>query len=223
MPPGAASRALLRACGGISIRLRITHVDGTSSPRVRRYFRAQRLHRAFERLFSARAEVFPWTTLHAMTWLPLLHACGGISKYGRSKEFLMASSPRVRRYFHQRLSCGWGNPLFSARAEVFPFAPVSSQVIVTLLRACGGISSFGFFRHAKQVSSPRVRRYFLQGQARRPQLTLFSARAEVFPFLEAANADVLTLLRACGGISLKEMYGVTNDCSSPRVRRYFRG
>ena len=73
-----------------------------------------------------------------------------------------------------------------------------------------------------EISSPRTRRYF-QLLTLRPGITeLFSAHAEVFPFMSEQTDPKNALLRARGGISTLENSAVQARASSPRTRRYFR-
>ena len=72
-------RSLLRARGGISYS-RIPHnQQGPSSPRTRRYFRAQPSFAMCTTLFSAHAEVFPTSATQPKNSQTLLRARGGIS------------------------------------------------------------------------------------------------------------------------------------------------
>ena len=131
-----------------------------SSPRVRRYFLLAARTPWVQRLFSARAEVFPMPYCLHIRFHALLRACGGISHWPASFAQMVDSSPRVRRYFHAFASHAGRKPLFSARAEVFPIRAAVSSSTSTLLRACGGISFSLSDRPWYRSSSPRVRRYF---------------------------------------------------------------
>ena len=131
------------------------------------------------------------------------------------------SSPRVRRYFRYRVPAATRVGLFSARAEVFPMPVPKGFVVTSLLRACGGISTYPRCVAPACCSSPRVRRYFHGDHGRGAVYGLFSARAEVFPSVVRYARGRATLLRACGGISLVACCKSCHLNSSPRVRRYF--
>ena len=91
-----------------------------------------------------------------------------------------------------------------------------------LLRACGGISTTTIDEDDLDISSPRVRRYFLDQGDQVRAARLFSARAEVFPSDPDSMISRATLLRACGGISEPILIYPGEINSSPRVRRYFQ-
>ena len=132
------------------------------------------------------------------------------------------SSPRVRRYFLPFKRLQRGLELFSARAEVFPRVRKQQHRKEALLRACGGISGGEMAILEGYLSSPRVRRYFLNPVRNTVAALLFSARAEVFPIPHRLKVSWRPLLRACGGISYYGGVPKTGEASSPRVRRYFR-
>ena len=77
------------------------------------------------------------------------------------------------------------------------------------------------YRRIVNSSSPRIRRYFLLTLTLYGYCTLFSAHAEVFPWMKGKQPDRDSLLRACGGISGFAVENVTAFDSSPRMRRYF--
>ena len=133
-------------------------------------------------------------------------------------------SPRMRRYFPAKGVEATCPQLFSEHAEVFPRNGDGMPPVVTLLRACGGISIMQKGVGEEFASSPRMRRYFqtpgFPGVSSRssprmrryfhPQVAephhrrLFSAHAEVFPCSRSITPPAPTLLRACGGISYLE-------------------
>ena len=171
-------------------------------------------------LFSAHAEVFPPTGCRAPPSTALLRACGGISKPPVSQgyhhallracggisaflhimRFFLLSSPRMRRYFQNLHDRSVQFVLFSVHAEVFPSLSDSYLQAVSLLRACGGISTHRLPSPTIDGSSPRMRRYFrVLARSRRPR-RLFSAHAEVFLILRrfgrlcslfSAHAEIL--------------------------------
>ncbi len=70
---------LLRARGGISHKFLAPTAPHRSSPRTRRYFRRLTSDIVRIKLFSAHAEVFPFTTRPTDYYATLLRARGGIS------------------------------------------------------------------------------------------------------------------------------------------------
>ncbi len=128
----------------------------------------------------------------------------------------------MRRYFHACQARHAERGLFSAHAEVFPGWIPCLVVMVSLLRACGGISDSGGHYPRQSLSSPRMRRYFRSRSACSSGSHLFSAHAEVFPSWLAWSRLSGSLLRACGGISGTAWAAVRPICSSPRMRRYFQ-
>ena len=80
-PHGPIRRALLRARGGISGSPSYTGGSNNSSPRTRRYFRAQGGGLNDNALFSAHAEVFPVNGKTSPPLKALLRARGGISEH----------------------------------------------------------------------------------------------------------------------------------------------
>ena len=156
-------------------------IDSHSSPRTRRYFprRASRGPPGF--LFSAHAEVFPFSYMEMRVSGPLLRARGGISRCGLKNTKSTCSSPRTRRYFHSCRRCRATTGLFSAHAEVFPKPGVEKYAGNTLLRARGGISYTDANNSHACFSSPHTRRYFPIKRPDLAPLQLFSAHAEVFP------------------------------------------
>ena len=111
-----------------------------SSPRTRRYFTMYLAAPYVGRLFSAHAEVFPWSPVAMTTAGTLLRARGGISAPNDLDTIYELSSPRTRRYFRQHRPNGRRVRLFSAHAEVFPKFMQSLTGQHALLRARGGIS-----------------------------------------------------------------------------------
>ena len=213
--------ALLRACGGISYEGAAKKLMTASSPRMRRYFLRLHSRNRENLLFSAHAEVFPDLTSRPYTQKSLLRACGGISLSHCLRVLELSSSPRMRRYFRFFRHALRGTVLFSAHAEVFPKSALVYPESAPLLRACGGISTGLGSSFMREISSPRMRRYFRGDPAQHPAGGLFSAHAEVFPFVSYARATLTTLLRACGGISVCVVCASHLNYSSPRMRRYF--
>ena len=111
------------------------------------------------------------------------------------------SSPRTRRYFLGSLCGASDSALFSAHAEVFPTGGAGTTYKYPLLRARGGISYAGNSRKPVATSSPRTRRYFQVQSDGATVDRLFSAHAEVFPYVARHDG--------------------ARRRSSPRTRRYF--
>ncbi len=132
---------LPRASGGISGRaygLRGIHY---SSPRERGYFRRILIHPQADLLFSARAGVFPHEVLPAIRTTALPRASGGISKHSPDSATAATSSPRERGYFQALTRLSNRGYLFPARAGVFPFKQMVTNLQRALPRASGGISA----------------------------------------------------------------------------------
>ena len=91
----------------------------------------------------------------------LLRARGGISRQETVRGRRMGSSPRTRRYFRLHGGRDAAPNLFSAHAEVFPCINHSTNQVMALLRARGGISCIFYGAVVSVDSSPRTRRYFL--------------------------------------------------------------
>ncbi|SDE07930.1 hypothetical protein SAMN05421878_1027 [Actinobaculum suis] len=152
----------------------------------------------------------------------LLRTRGGISVLAKPVQVARSSSPHARRYFRLPALPGKYIPLFSARAEVFPFTGLARQVHSALLRTRGGISSLKTALDRCCVSSPHARRYFPVKLFYGPIAMLFSARAEVFPVMVYQHSGRDPLLRTRGGISLPSKPAADHHHSSPHARRYFR-
>ena len=133
--------ALPRASGGISDHDCAAAGRIYSSPRERGYFQA--LTRLSNRgyLFPARAGVFPSTHPTQQPRLPLPRASGGISKHSPDSATAATSSPRERGYFQALTRLSNRGYLFPARAGVFPFKQMVTNLQRALPRASGGISA----------------------------------------------------------------------------------
>ena len=174
-----------------------------------------------QNLFSAHAEVFPHQSAAAKSPHTLLRARGGISEQFEEEYDHYVSSPRTRRYFQPMDDVLSGQCLFSAHAEVFPCRGGGGRWRGSLLRARGGISGNPLLIRDAAASSPRTRRYFRGQHEGHRASALFSAHAEVFPFLSISRARRPSLLRARGGISAIPGDLAELEVSSPRTRRYF--
>ncbi|BAQ21105.1 hypothetical protein cgR_6043 [Corynebacterium glutamicum R] len=131
---------LLRTRGGISTDSSQLHNLISSSPHTRRYFRAESIAKAEEKLFSAHAEVFPAYRERSLALQALLRTRGGISLNSVGIHQRGTSSPHTRRYFRQSAHHLPHRPLFSAHAEVFPMISPLVCHALSLLRTRGGIS-----------------------------------------------------------------------------------
>ena len=171
---------LLRARGGISISMFCSRSSLDSSPRTRRYFQRLSAGVLLFGLFSAHAEVFPYSPEVVGQAQALLRARGGISSTHENNLTPKVSSPRTRRYFHDEGHHCESGRLFSAHAEVFPIMAGTFGPSRSLLRARGGIS-MNVWAAWYDDSSPRTQRYFPYVRCRAPWGVLFSAHAEVFP------------------------------------------
>src|SRR5699024_2546843 len=91
--------SLLRTRGGISDVEVVLNGSPVSSPHTRRYFPGAVAMALVWRLFSAHAEVFPWSGGNGSGMAPLLRTRGGISKNQPWAKYEPPSSPHTRRYF----------------------------------------------------------------------------------------------------------------------------
>ena len=153
--------------------------------------------------------------------LPLLRTRGGISSSGLVPDRRRRSSPHTRRYFLESKPGGTDGLLFSAHAEVFPQLPRLRPAKSSLLRTRGGISISHSEEGVTMSSSPHTRRYFPVLEISIRTTDLFSAHAEVFPWLWFTGRRRTPLLRTRGGISCAGGCGPTRRRSSPHTRRYF--
>ena len=177
----STAKTLLRTRGGISYSYGGRVCGNRSSPHTRRYFQQWLNSPPLRALFSAHAEVFPWSAWKSPTTPTLLRTRGGISFVSLSLSPTSVSSPHTRRYFLEREVRQAKRDLFSAHAEVFPNNRLIVQHISTLLRTRGGISCSPQCLPFQGSSSPHTRRYFHVARLPTGGAFLFSAHAEVFP------------------------------------------
>ena len=131
-----------------------------SFPRVREYFHTGDAGLSADRLFPARAGVFPTAGEKTTRLVTLSRACGSISFSKLPGRTYDTSFPRVREYFLFSPNVWFSAVLFPARAGVFPPRYLESIAMAALSRACGSISQHGEETTAKCTSFPRVREYF---------------------------------------------------------------
>ncbi len=172
-------------------------------------------------VFSAQAEVFLDVAKIYEDGKRFLRASGGVSTNGSRLEFLHTFSPRKRRCFCVMLRKFFRKRVFSAQAEVFlskRFPPISR---FGFLRASGGVSLFTHIAFIKFAFSPRKRRCFSWISVYLDLQEVFSAQAEVFLVFVFMFRNLLSFLRASGGVSMKKIIALPVLAFSPRKRRCF--
>ena len=132
---------LPRACGGVSIAKAPKAAKPVSSPRMRGCFPRQRGSGRRKGVFPAHAGVFPKLIVRIVGYACLPRACGGVSSSGKQVVGHKLSSPRMRGCFSSKLLDCNAVRVFPAHAGVFPRSGVMSRRMLSLPRACGGVSN----------------------------------------------------------------------------------
>ena len=165
--------------------------------------------------------MFPKRLRPGKTKARFLRASGGVSFVVHPSHRISKFSPRKRRCF-----CRWRNPscqrpVFSAQAEVFLRIHLVRGILQSFLRASGGVSGKYGQYSVRLVFSPRKRRCFQKFISKIGLSSVFSAQAEVFPYLGRNNKHFLSFLRASGGVSSRVYHNRRKQSFSPRKRRCF--
>ena len=172
---------LPRACGGVS------HRPDDKYPQTR--------------VFPAHAGVFLLTAFRSFAGAGLPRACGGVSGLSACGSGACGSSPRMRGCFPRQRGSGRRKGVFPAHAGVFPKLIVRIVGYACLPRACGGVSSSGKQVVGHKLSSPRMRGCFSSKLLDCNAVRVFPAHAGVFPRSGVMSRRMLSLPRACGGVS----------------------
>ena len=193
-------------------------------------------------VFPAHAGVFPRDSEVPKANTRLPRACGGVSPLEERRLKKTQSSPRMRGCFRVLDLPRCRTAVFPAHAGVFPSRKSGRRIRSRLPRACGGVSEWE--KHCRLVressprmrgcfqfphrpsardlrSSPRMRGCFPRVMGAKIARKVFPAHAGVFLLKFLSCLCVLSLPRACGGVSANAVASSSVTMSSPRMRGCF--
>ena len=173
---------LLHACGDVSIIQKTDNELYESAPRMWRCFYQEIATKFADDVCSTHVEMFPSSLSSAFHSMGLLHACGDVSNRTHYLNSPQMSAPRMWRCF--------------LRNDRFMFLDNR------LLHACGDVSAPAGSWRRKGKSAPRMWRCFCALSTKWILRRVCSTHVEMFPSPLAQLSWMISLLHACGDVSL---------------------
>ena len=151
----------------------------------------------------------------------LLHACGDVS-YNEHLDLLkIASAPRMWRCFYKEEGLLLPLSVCSTHVEMFPGIHSPGALRIRLLHACGDVSISRPSALPSALSAPRMWRCFLDENAPPMFVGVCSTHVEMFLAGLYLTSAGVSLLHACGDVSIILISHEDMSKSAPRMWRCF--